>query len=115
MGYKDHMYALSSKSGSEPFRFALFLGDLRWNDPLAKYAIFVHLYVVFMIFFFIHQKKTYLTLVLREIKKIKNFIFSRDSLAPVTLNGAIWCVLEHNFILYLLKKIHFLCKTNYKL
>ena len=27
------MYALSSKSGSEPFRFALFLGDLRWNDP----------------------------------------------------------------------------------
>ena len=33
MGYKDHMYALSSKSGSEPFRFALFLGDLRWNDP----------------------------------------------------------------------------------
>ena len=33
MGYKDHMYAHSSKSGSEPFRFALFLGDLRWNDP----------------------------------------------------------------------------------
>ena len=29
------MYALSSKSGSEPFRFALFLGDLRWNDPMA--------------------------------------------------------------------------------
>ena len=29
------MYALSSKSGSEPFRFALFLGDLRWNDPIA--------------------------------------------------------------------------------
>ena len=28
------MYALSSKSGSEPFRFALFLGDLRWNDPV---------------------------------------------------------------------------------
>ena len=32
LGYKDHMYALSSKSGSEPFRFALFWGDLRWND-----------------------------------------------------------------------------------
>ena len=29
------MYTLSSKSGSEPFRFALFLGDLRWNDPAA--------------------------------------------------------------------------------
>ena len=32
------MYAHSSKSGSEPFRFALFLGDLRWNavyfDPI---------------------------------------------------------------------------------
>ena len=28
LGYKDHMYALSSKSGSEPFSFALFLGDL---------------------------------------------------------------------------------------
>ena len=36
LGYKDHMYALSSKSGSEPFRFALFLGDLRWNDPKHK-------------------------------------------------------------------------------
>ena len=24
LGYKDHMYALSSKSGSEPFNFALF-------------------------------------------------------------------------------------------
>ena len=24
LGYKDHMYALSSKSGSEPFSFALF-------------------------------------------------------------------------------------------
>ena len=34
LGYKDHMYALSSKSGSEPFSFALFLGGLRWNDPL---------------------------------------------------------------------------------
>ena len=30
------MYALSSKSGSEPFRFALFWGDLRWNDPKWK-------------------------------------------------------------------------------
>ena len=29
------MYALSSKSGSEPFRFALFLGDFRWNDPIS--------------------------------------------------------------------------------
>ena len=36
LGYRDHMYALSSKSGSEPFRFALFLGDLRWNDPMPK-------------------------------------------------------------------------------
>ena len=27
------MYAPSSKSGSEPFCFALFLGDLRWNNP----------------------------------------------------------------------------------
>ena len=33
LGYRDHMYALSSKSGSEPFSFELFLGDLRWNDP----------------------------------------------------------------------------------
>ena len=33
LGYRDHMYALSSKSGSELFRFALFWGDLRWNDP----------------------------------------------------------------------------------
>ena len=33
------MYALSSKSGSEPFRFALFLGDLRWNDPLGKFSL----------------------------------------------------------------------------
>ena len=44
-----------------------------WNillrNALAKYAILVHLYVVFMKKFFIHQKKTYLTLVLREIKK----------------------------------------------
>ena len=32
LGYKDHMYALSSNSGSEPFSFALFWGDLRWND-----------------------------------------------------------------------------------
>ena len=36
LGYRDHMYALSSKSGSEPFRFAHFLGDLRWNDPSNK-------------------------------------------------------------------------------
>ena len=36
LGYRDHMYALSSKSGSEPFSFALFLGDLRWNDPNPK-------------------------------------------------------------------------------
>ena len=35
LGYKDHiMYALSSTSGSEPFSFAPFLGDLRWNDPI---------------------------------------------------------------------------------
>ena len=27
------MNVLSSKSGSEPFSFALFFGDLRWNDP----------------------------------------------------------------------------------
>ena len=36
LGYRDHMYALSSKYGSEPFRFALFGGDLRWNDPAVK-------------------------------------------------------------------------------
>ena len=30
------MYALSSKSGSEPFSFALFWGHLRWNDPTGK-------------------------------------------------------------------------------
>ena len=29
-GSQDHMYAFSSKSGSEPFRA---LGDLTWNDP----------------------------------------------------------------------------------
>ena len=29
------MYVLSSKSGSEPFNFALFLGDFKWNDPVA--------------------------------------------------------------------------------
>ena len=33
LGYKDHMYAPSSKSGLGPFCFALFFGDLRWNDP----------------------------------------------------------------------------------
>ena len=32
MGHWDHMYAFSSKSGSEPFRA---LGDLTWNDPVA--------------------------------------------------------------------------------
>ena len=30
LGHRDHMYAFSSKSGSEPFRA---LGDLTWNDP----------------------------------------------------------------------------------
>ena len=30
LGQRDHMYAFSSKSGSEPFRA---LGDLTWNDP----------------------------------------------------------------------------------
>ena len=34
------MYALSSKSGSEPFRFALFLGDLRWNDPKVSLLLY---------------------------------------------------------------------------
>ena len=29
LGHRDHMYAFSSKSGSEPFRA---LGDLTWND-----------------------------------------------------------------------------------
>ena len=62
-----------------------------WNillrKVLAKYAILVHLYVVFMKFFFIHQKKTYLTLVLHKIKIKYNFIFSRESLAPGTLKG----------------------------
>ena len=31
LGHRDHMYAFSSKSGSEPFRA---LGDLTWNDQL---------------------------------------------------------------------------------
>ena len=31
LGHRDHMYAFSSKSGSEPFRA---LGDLTWNDPI---------------------------------------------------------------------------------
>ena len=35
LGYKELMYVLSSKSGSEPFSFALFLGDFKWNDPVA--------------------------------------------------------------------------------
>ena len=30
--YLGHMYAFSSKSGSEPFRA---LGDLTWNDPIS--------------------------------------------------------------------------------
>ena len=38
MGYRDHMYALSSKSGSEPFNFARFWSDLRWNDPIALWT-----------------------------------------------------------------------------
>ena len=33
LGHRDHMYAFSSKSGSEPFRA---LGDLTWNDPYKK-------------------------------------------------------------------------------
>ena len=36
--YRDHMYQVSSKSGSEPFSFALLLDDLRWNDPLLKHT-----------------------------------------------------------------------------
>ena len=32
LGHRDHMYAFSSKSGTEPFRA---LGDLTWNDPVA--------------------------------------------------------------------------------
>ena len=44
LGYRDHMYALSSKSGSERFSFALFLSDLRWNDPCIKeISSYVHL------------------------------------------------------------------------
>ena len=31
LGHRDHVYAFSSKSGSEPFRA---LGDLTWNDPI---------------------------------------------------------------------------------
>ena len=34
LGHRDHMYAFSSKSGSEPFRA---LGDLTWNDPFVTY------------------------------------------------------------------------------
>ena len=33
LGYRDHIYALSSKSGLEKFNFALFGGDLRWHNP----------------------------------------------------------------------------------
>ena len=36
LGHRDHMYAFSSKSGSEPFRA---LGDLTWNDPYAKITV----------------------------------------------------------------------------
>ena len=46
----DHMYAFSSKSGSEPFRA---LGDLTWNDPeqinhilakhTSKFCIYQHI------------------------------------------------------------------------
>ena len=35
LGHRDHMYAFSSKSGSEPFRA---LGDLTWNDPNVDFA-----------------------------------------------------------------------------
>ena len=32
LGHRDHMYVVSSKSGSEPCRA---LGDLTWSDPNA--------------------------------------------------------------------------------
>ena len=35
LGHRDHMYAFSSKSGSEPFRA---LGDLTWNDPISVWG-----------------------------------------------------------------------------
>ena len=31
LGHRDHMYAVSSKSGSEPCRA---LGEMTWNDPI---------------------------------------------------------------------------------
>ena len=34
LDHKDHIYMLSSKSRSEPCNFALFWGDLKWNDPI---------------------------------------------------------------------------------
>ena len=34
LSHRDHMYAFSSKYGSEPFRA---LGDLTWNDPTLHY------------------------------------------------------------------------------
>ena len=37
LGHRDHMYAFSSKSGSEPFRA---LGDLTWNDPILNICAF---------------------------------------------------------------------------
>ena len=41
LGHRDHMYAFSSKSGSEPFRA---LGDLTWNDPACSVVtcIYIH-------------------------------------------------------------------------
>ena len=39
LGHRDHMYAFSSKSGSEPFRA---LGDLTWNDPDAKFRFAIY-------------------------------------------------------------------------
>ena len=35
LDHRDHMYAFSSKSGSEPFRA---LGDLTWNGPFHGFA-----------------------------------------------------------------------------
>ena len=36
LGHRDHMYAFSSKSGSEPYRA---LGDLTWNDPIINFLM----------------------------------------------------------------------------
>ena len=41
LGHRDHMYAFSSKSGSEPFRA---LGDLTWNDPTLYWVCNCFLY-----------------------------------------------------------------------